>query len=336
MTLRSRDVTRTVRAALGLVLLSLALVAIAYPLWWQHRSAAGGKHLLTALRPVTGKAATLGRCVIPPASAGIGVLTIPSLGLTAPVRNGMSNAVLAVAVGHDPATVIPGASGLAVVLAHDVSYFSGIDQLHPGNTIVFQAPCRASVVFIVTRAFVTAPGRPLSNPPATSGIALITCWPTNALFWTTQRYAVEAVRTNAPAPHHVPTTPAAVSFSTPAPPALRALGLSLQHNEVPMGTLTLTGSPTPELRQSPTLLAVEKAALQLYFGARKAALAHQSQWWADLAPGVPIQAPWPNSGPLNVTENARQGAITGGVVSSPQHRIAFRVAPVTGVLSVAP
>jgi sortase (surface protein transpeptidase) len=56
-------------------------------------------------------------------------LEIPSLGVRAPVLQGLSDSVLNVAAGHDPASPWPGDVGESIIEAHDVSYFARISAL---------------------------------------------------------------------------------------------------------------------------------------------------------------------------------------------------------------
>ena len=82
--------------------------------------------------------------------------------------------------------------------------------------------------------------------------------------------------------------------TVPAPAALAAQGLGLATNDAPLGTLTVSGTPSPAWQQSTNPLDVHEALLALYFGALRAAEQRQQAWWSDLAPGVPSS----EAGPL--------------------------------------
>lgn len=303
---RARGVGRALQLRLvaGIVLVALAGVAVVYPLWWDHRSSTNGHVLLqrgleaSRLRASRG---TGGRCGAPagePTTATPehpAVLEIPSIGLRAPVMGGMSTSVLAVAVGHDPSTVWPGATGESILVAHDVSYFSGLSRVRPGALVIWVLGCK-ELHFRVRTTAVTTPGARLEAPPSGSGIALVTCWPTNALFWTTQRFVVEATletvrRLRAPAKE---VAPPLVHLRVPAPPALAATGLALGKSGVVVGTLRITGAPSRTFVEGPQVLAVEGAALEDYAAAAKTAAAANPSWWSALAEaGVGLPAPWP-------------------------------------------
>jgi hypothetical protein len=57
------------------------------------------------------------------------LLDISPLGVTAPIEEGSTDAVLAGAVGHDRYSVSPDTNGTSVLLSHDVTYFVNINHL---------------------------------------------------------------------------------------------------------------------------------------------------------------------------------------------------------------
>jgi LPXTG-site transpeptidase (sortase) family protein len=211
----------------------------------------------------------------------------PEIGLTAPVEAGVDDAVLNVAVGHVPGSAWPNQPGTTLLAAHDVSYFSGIDQLAPDQQIQFTTPCD-TYVYRVTGHQIVESGSPLYSSPSQSLLILETCYPLNALYFTSQRYLVTAslVRIKVQA-STVPTQVAAPSAPVvPAPPPLAAEGLSLENNEVLLGVLNLAGTPSSQWRQGPAPLADEAAALTDFFGGLRSAEQNQPQWWSQLAPSV--------------------------------------------------
>lgn len=223
-----------------------------------------------------------------------GLLEIPAIGLVAPVEQGTADAELNVAVGHDPSSAWPGIAGNAILEAHDVSYFVNIDRLRPGDTIRYATPC-ATYVFSVQGHQIVKQGSPVNNT-ATPTVTLVTCWPTNALWFTPNRYVVSAAevqvqRTTSqnieePGGSGVGTPP-----SVPAPAALVAGGLTLTTYSVPMGTLTIAGTPSPTWVESPTPLADEAAAVEAFIAGVRSTTQDQSPWWSAIAPGVTIPGP---------------------------------------------
>ena len=237
--------------------------------------------------------ASLTGCATRPTTGPQALLEIPALGVTAPIEQGSSDAVLAVAVGHDPYSVWPGTNGTSVLLSHDVTYFVNIGHLRPGQMASYVTPC-ATYLYKVTGNKIVVAGSPIYNSPY-STIALVTCFPSNALFYTNQRQVVtlSLVKTTS---NKTPTTIAmsadgvptadAKQPSVPVPAPLFAQGLTLETNYAPMGVLTILGNPNPRYVQSPAPLLAEEAALVAYFGGLKSLAEGHTDWWAKFAPHV--------------------------------------------------
>jgi LPXTG-site transpeptidase (sortase) family protein len=246
-----------------------------------------------------------------------GILTIPALNLKAPVEEGTDDPELNVAVGHDPSSVWPGVNGAAVFLAHDVSYFVHLNNLKQGDIITYQTACN-TVQFQVSSTQVVQAGSPVANTTDPS-LVLDTCYPPNALFFTSQRFLVRATEVSG-ATKGTSLTPGAsivqtqksVDYLTTAPAALQAQGLTLEQNEAPMGTMQLVNASTA-FAQSPGPLSLEAAALQAYFGGLHSGAQQQSAWWAALAPGVAMPPQLQggqvtgHNGPLNVEIDSSGG-----------------------------
>jgi sortase A len=327
---------RWVRISLGLFLLWGALGVLGYRMGWiahfHHAQDTLLRSARATLTPGSGSCAP-GAPGAPGASGAsgaavkdrqlTGVLALPALGVDAPVAEGTGDDVLNVAVGHASSTPLPGQPGTSVLLAHDVSYFAHIDQLKAGDAIRYSTGC-GTQVFKVTGHTVVRAGAPVPAL-AGNGLVLDTCWPTNALWFTPNRYLVEAVQQavgSTGGPTTAGTKTWATGYRAPAPPALAAQGLDLAHNEVPMGTLQLTGRPDPAWAQSPAPLGVEAAALQAYFGAERAAAQRRADWWVQLAPGVaPPPAVWGawvsgHGAPLDVRVSATAATPTAVVLDT--------------------
>ena len=215
-----------------------------------------------------------------------GLLEIPSLGVTAPVEQGTGDGVLAVAVGHDPYSTWPGTRGNAVLLAHDVSYFSTIDQLKPGEPIRYVTPCTTYDFRVSSHAIVTA-GSPVYDTK-TPSLTLVTCWPTDALWFTPDRYLVTATEVSKQATgssHHAYLT-VSNPPTVPVPPALESQGVTLATYSLPMGTFALAGSPTRSWAQTTSPLLVDGSAVEAFIAGVRALTEGQLDWWREIAPGV--------------------------------------------------
>jgi len=293
----------------GFIICVAAAAAMVYPLWWSHRSETVGQSLLREHLLLRHQASRTFRCT-PSFPARHhrnmrldGILEIPSLDVRAPVLQGLSGSVLDVAAGHDPGSPWPGGLGESIIEAHDVSYFARISALRRGDRVIWADACTEQT-FRVLATKISAPHAEVFPPPDGRGLALITCYPTNALFWTPDRFVVETEMVSAgrlPAPQPGPTV-LIPQLRVPAPPALTAEGLTLQGNSILLGRLSVTGHPSAAFLDGPAGLDVEKSALESYIGAEKAIAAGHRAWWHDLAvPGLGMPSAWPGNEPVNVT-----------------------------------
>jgi sortase A len=327
----------------GVLLLLLGATALAYPLWWNHRSSAGGSKLIGGFNKTT-TTTTLGSqpakaCVNPPQSTNTetaaGLIEIPALSLTAPVLEGLTDQVLSVAAGHDPTSPWPGGSGESVLESHDVSYFSRIGQLKKGADVVWVDHC-SQLTFKVIGHEVVTPGAYLNPPTGDRGLALITCYPTDALFYVPDRFVLltslvtRGKASTTPGPVKVVTP----NVSVPAPADLVATGLNLAGSGVLVGVLKLTGSPSSAWVQGPASLDLESLALESYIGAEKAIADHNGTWWKDLAaPGLAMPTSvWSNSDDTNVTEDIAGDSVRSVTLSSPN--VTFALVATNGKLLI--
>ncbi|MHB1928635.1 MAG: class D sortase [Acidimicrobiales bacterium] len=257
-----------------------------------HHLSVGLAHAEAAAeRPAApGRAAT---CDAPPPSspmAGSGarmLLTAPTIGLDAPVNATSSESALNTGVGHLPTSAWPDQGGTVVLEAHDVTFFANLSKLHAGSTITLQAPCR-TWTYRVSSANVVVAGTPV---PATSAptLVLVTCWPTNALYFTDHRYVVTAQLAAAETARSVIAAP--VSYRVPSytlPAGVSAEAVSVSTIGVPEGTLEVSSRLTPALRASAATLEATHAATTVFDTGLVAAEDGQAAWWDLEAPGIPF------------------------------------------------
>jgi sortase A len=271
--------------------------------WFYLHSKTGGDQLLAqARRRITAgshSASTTATCT--PVSGAIGELVIPGLSLVAPVVQGDSDTQLADAVGHVPASAWPGGDGASVFAAHDVTWFHGLGQLKTGAAIEYVSACTAFTYQVQSTQVVTE-GTPVANTPGT--LALVTCWPLDALWYTGQRLLVVATEvggsTTAPAVSVASTPP----VPAPAVPAALTSVDSLATNPAPLGALSVSGSPATTYSESPGPLADAAVAQTVYFAGLRAARAADVSEWVTIAPGVPQSAVAPLAG-ARVTDYAQ-------------------------------
>lgn len=302
--------------ALGTLLIAAATAGIIYPIEWQHNQRVVGNQIVVHDIIQNNSASSKpGTCAERP---GPGVLTIPAIGLIAPVESGTSNAVLAVALGHDSSTSWPGAGKSSLLAGHDVGFLSQDTKLNVGDSITYTEPC-ATLHFVVQSHIIEKPFQNIPMP-LKGGLVLDSCWPTDALWYTPQRYLVIAqyVSTTVSSPNipGVPIPPTVPSINLP--PGLLPANLTLATNPWPMGHLIINGSPSNNWSQSQAALQAEKSALELLFGLRHSISSAESTWSNALAPGVSVPK-WLNGTPnsqLDVYENVKGAKLIGVTLSS--------------------
>jgi sortase A len=312
--------------ALGVLMLLAAALGVAYPMWWDHHSSSVGSGLVKsygAPPSARGAARPAAACVESPrpsvTKAAAGLVQIPALSLTAPVLNGLSDGVLAVAAGHDPASPWPGGVGESVLESHDVSYFSEIGRLTAGADVVWIHHCE-ELTFRVIGHEILNPGDLIYPPADGRGLALITCYPTDALFYTPERFVLLTAlvatnrETGTPGPLHVVTP----GVKVPAPRDLVAQGLQLANSGVLVGYLRLTGSPSAAWAEGPASLDLESLALESYIGAEKTIARNDTRWWTYLAVPDLAMPPtaWSNALDTNVTEDIAGNSVRSVTLSS--------------------
>ncbi|MCL5077463.1 MAG: hypothetical protein M1288_05055 [Actinobacteria bacterium] len=301
---------------MGALLLALAVAGIIYPMQWQHHQTTVGNQITKKdLAKGTAVSSKSGTCT---PRSGPGVLSIPAIGLVAPVESGTSNSVLSVALGHDSSTSWPSSGKSSLIAGHDVGFLSQDTKLVAGNAIDYIEPC-AIVHFVVESHIISKPFQSVPMPPK-GGLILDSCWPTDALWYTPQRYLVIA--------RYVSTSiSSAKTPGIPKPPSvpivklprdILASQLSLATNPWPMGHLRLSGTPSISWTQSQAALQAETSALELLFALRHSIASANPALSSAVAPGVPIPG-WLNGTPgsqLNVSEEVNGSTLIGVTLSS--------------------
>jgi sortase A len=261
-----------------------------------HHSSTAGRAIVKADQRAIVRAQSSGQCTrptttttaaadAPPVQA---ILTASKLGLIAPILQGTDDAELDVGVGHVPSSSWPASTGTDVLSAHDVTWFSHLDQLSAGDPLSITTPC-VTYDYVVTRHEIVPRGAPVDQTIAPR-LVLVTCYPLNALFLTPNRFIVYATLTKVVHQGEVALPPpAAAPLPTlAAPTPLLAQPLDLAHNQQLLGVLSTIGTPTSTWLQSSAPINAEALVLSLYFAALRTAGQDQPQWWTAIAPTVPF------------------------------------------------
>ena len=235
-----------------------------------------------------------------------GLVEAPSVGLDAPVAQGDAQSQLADAVGHVTASSWPDQAGTTVLVAHDISWFSRIDHLRPGQRVAFVSRC-ATRWYTVTSGRIVRAGSPVYNT-TTPRLVLVTCYPLDALFLTSERYEVTAVLTKVTLTRRpLPTlTTSAGRLPTSLPASVAAEVGPRVTTTAPLGRLLYAGAPSAAWSESNRSINAAGSALELYFGALQVAERSPSLW-SQVAPGVPAADAAPLDG---ATVTGVPGAVT--------------------------
>jgi len=286
--------------ATGLALLGVAAALVIHVAGFYARSRSVGDALIarervaiaegTASASSTMPGATVAFCPAPQHSSGQpqALLRIPAIGLTAPVLQGDNDSILAIAVGHDPGSSWQGGAGTVVLDAHDVTWFHDLPQLHPGDMISIVNPCE-TVRYRVLNARVEPAGTPVENRPGR--LVLVTCYPLDALFYTSERYVLTATETGvltATSARRSPLTPPPIAVpSSGVPPSWAGVSNLAANPTTFVGSLYVDGRPAAIWSQSPAPLDATAAAQDAFFASLREAESSTATW-TSLHPGLLI------------------------------------------------
>lgn len=129
----------------------------------------------------------------PPASgAVIGRLSVPRLHLSAMVREGIDRNTLLLAVGHIPATALPGQPGNVGVAGHRDTFFRGLKDLRSGDEIRFST-MQGNFRYVVESLIVVEPDNVgVLAPSSENVLTMITCYPFFYIGNAPKRFVVRA------------------------------------------------------------------------------------------------------------------------------------------------
>ncbi|MGH9157044.1 MAG: class E sortase [Acidimicrobiales bacterium] len=110
----------------------------------------------------------------------IGTIEIPRIGLTHRIFHGISLSSIDEGPSHWPGTAFPGEVGNAVFAGHRVTHsrpFRNIDQLQPGDEVIFTIGGVRSVYEVTGSEVVTPKALEIVNPTPTPTATLFACHP---------------------------------------------------------------------------------------------------------------------------------------------------------------
>lgn len=138
------------------------------------------------------------------ATAPIGRLTIPRIGLSVVVVEGDDDKTLQTAVGHLPDTPLPWQDGNAALAGHRDSFFRPLRHIQMGDDIRLET-LHGIFHYRVTRQIVVEPHEVwVLDPSPTAALTLITCYPFDFVGPAPRRFVVHAERISATSDANLP------------------------------------------------------------------------------------------------------------------------------------
>jgi len=124
--------------------------------------------------------------------AVVGRLSVPRLHLFAMVREGVDRKTLLLAVGHIPATALPGQPGNVGVAGHRDTFFRGLKDLKTGDEIEFST-LTGDFKYVVESLTVVEPDNMAVLAPSTQNVlTMVTCYPFYYIGNAPKRFVVRA------------------------------------------------------------------------------------------------------------------------------------------------
>ena len=127
-------------------------------------------------------------------SPAIGILTIPKVGLKAPLFEGTDDVALDRGVGHIDGTNPPGGLGNVGIAGHRDGFFRGLKDLGIGDVIVLKTAADTATYVVAETRIVGPEDISVLDPTAVPSLTLVTCYPFYYIGPAPQRYIVRAVR----------------------------------------------------------------------------------------------------------------------------------------------
>ncbi len=131
------------------------------------------------------------------------VISLPKLGYSAAVGEGVGTASLAAGPGHYPSMAWPGQVGNVGVAAHN-GYWIHFDQLKPGDMVVVQTRWGNFVYLVAGSRVVEPTDRSVLVPTHDRRLTMTTCWPLWAGAFASQRLVVTAIQVTPHRPDVLP------------------------------------------------------------------------------------------------------------------------------------
>lgn len=125
-------------------------------------------------------------------TALIGRLSVPRLHLSAMVREGIGPNTLQLAIGHIPATALPGQAGNVGVAGHRDTFFRGLKDLRTKDEIQFSTLI-GDFRYVVESLIIVEPDNVgVLAPSSEKVLTLVTCYPFSYIGTAPKRFVARA------------------------------------------------------------------------------------------------------------------------------------------------
>ena len=128
------------------------------------------------------------------ASAPLGILRIPKIGLEVAVLDGTDDLTLNRAVGHIEETAKPGETGNVGLAGHRDGFFRGLKDVAKGDTVEIETFAGVDTYRISDIWIVKPEDVQVLDPTPEPAVTLVACYPFYFVGHAPQRYIVRAVR----------------------------------------------------------------------------------------------------------------------------------------------
>ena len=124
----------------------------------------------------------------------LGKISIPRIGVSAIVEEGVDDSTLRRAVGHFPESRAPGEGGTVALVGHRDTFFRGLARVRLNDLIVVQTP-RGTYKYVVVHTAVVPPtDTDVLRSSSQSDLTLVTCFPFHYIGPAPQRFIVQSRR----------------------------------------------------------------------------------------------------------------------------------------------
>ena len=124
----------------------------------------------------------------------LGKISVPRLGVSAIVAEGVDDKTLRHAVGHFPESSFPDQGGNVALAGHRDTFFRGLANIRVNDTIIFETPGGNFKYEVIHTAVVGPQHTELVRSSSPADLTLVTCFPFHYIGSAPKRFIVQAVR----------------------------------------------------------------------------------------------------------------------------------------------